>query len=137
MPCFRGLPSIFRPQALQRMSPRNRYACLTFRPVLGLARGPQTARRFGSREDTNNAPQLLIDYTPPPPLIDLVQVSGNQFNLFFTAASNQAYIVEFRNSLSATNWQTLANVGPFSDNTRVLVIDPISHTERFYRARPN
>jgi len=96
-----------------------------------------TARRFGSREDTNNAPQLFIDYLPPPNLIDQVQISGNQFNLFFTAPSNQAFIVEFRNSLSPTNWQTLANVGPFPDDTRVLVVDPISQTRRFYRVRPN
>ena len=96
-----------------------------------------TARRFGSREDMNNAPQLLIDYDLPPPFIDHVQVSGNQFNLFFTASSNQTYIVEFRTNLVLGTWQTLANVGPFPDTTRVLVVDPISQFHRFYRARPD
>ena len=96
-----------------------------------------TARRFGSHEDTNNAPQLLVDYTPPPPLIDYVQVSGNQFNLFFNASSNVAYTVEFRTNLVFGAWQTLANVGPFPDTTRVLVVDPISQSYRYYRARPN
>lgn len=96
-----------------------------------------TARRFGSREDTNNTPQLLIDYDPPPPLIDRVQASGNQLNLFFTAASNQTYVVESRADVVSGNWQTLANVGPFPDTTRVLVVDPISQPRRFYRVRPN
>jgi len=95
-----------------------------------------TARRFGSREDTNNWPQLYIDYDPPPPLIDRVQLNGKQLNLFFTAQSNQTYVVEFRTDLVSGTWQTLANVGPFTDATRVLVVDPISQPRRFYRVRP-
>jgi len=95
-----------------------------------------TARRFGSRQDTNNAPQLNIEYVPPPS-IDRVQCNGNQLNIFFTALAGESYIVEFRNSLGSGAWLTLATAGPFADTTTVVVIDPISQPARFYRVRPN
>src|SRR5438067_3431475 len=95
-----------------------------------------TARRFYSHEDSNFPPSLTLEYIPPPP-IDRVQVSGNQFNLFFTAPSNETYVVESRGAVSTGAWLTLANVGPFSDDTRVVIIDPIIASQRFYRVRAN
>jgi hypothetical protein len=95
-----------------------------------------TARRFGSREDTNNWPQLNIDYVSPP-AIDRVQRNGDQFNLSFTALSNQTYLVEFCDSLASGSWQSLAVAGPFPDTTTVVVIDPITQVTRFYRVRPD
>lgn len=93
-----------------------------------------TARRFASREDPNFAPQLILDYAIPP-VIDRMQKAGNEFNLFFTVLPDQTYIVEFRDSLSSNSWQVLANLGSFSDVTRVVVVDALSAGARFYRVR--
>ena len=91
-----------------------------------------TARRFSSREDTNNAPQLAIQYLIAP-RIDRAQRSGNQFNLFFTAEAGQTYQVQFRDSLSSGTWHLLGTVDPPLDSLRVLVVDPISSPQRCYR----
>jgi hypothetical protein len=91
-----------------------------------------TARRFGSRENTNFAPRLQIEYILAP-VIDRVQRVGNQFNLYFTAQPDQPYVVEFRTTANTGSWQTLANAGPFPDQTRVIVVDPIASNQRFYR----
>jgi hypothetical protein len=91
-----------------------------------------SARRFGSREDSNFPPELQIEYLIAP-LIDRAERSGDQFNLFFTAQPAQTYEVEFCGSLDTHQWQTLANVGSFAEVTRVLVVDPISSAQRFYR----
>jgi hypothetical protein len=91
-----------------------------------------TARAFGSRENGNYAPQLAIEYVIPP-RIDRVQRNGNHFNLFFTAHPGQSYVIQFRNSFLSGTWQTLATVPPQSDVTPVMVVDPISEPQRFYR----
>src|SRR5207237_7154835 len=81
-----------------------------------------TARRFYSREDPYFAPYLTIEYIVQP-LIDRVQRSSNRFNLFFTASAGQSYVVEFRSSLSSSNWQTLSDLGSFSESTNLVVQD--------------
>ena len=97
-----------------------------------------TARRFNSREDPNAKPLLEVSYVLPTPdllptQIDRVWKSGNQFNLTFVALPGQRYAVEFRDSLSTGAWQTLAEAGYFTQTSRVLVVDLISTTQRFYR----
>ena len=91
-----------------------------------------TARRFGSREDPNFPPQLTIEYLVPAH-IDQAQRVGNQFNLSFTALPGQNYTVQFSGSMPASSWQPLANVAAPPVVTRVLVVDPITPIQRFYR----
>jgi hypothetical protein len=91
-----------------------------------------TARRFGSRENTTFPPRLELQYLVPPH-IDQAQRVGNQFNLSFTALPGQNYTVQFSGSMPANSWQPLANVAAPPVATRVLVVDPIAPTQRFYR----
>ena len=91
-----------------------------------------TARRFGSRENTGLAPRLELQYLVPP-RIDQAQRVGNQFNLSFIALPGQSYTVQFCTALPAVSWQPLAEVGPPEVATRVLVVDPVTDTQRFYR----
>ena len=94
-----------------------------------------TARRFASREDTGNAPQLSIEYVPPPE-IDLITITNGQLNLTFAAQADQAYAVEFRDSLSAlTNWLTFTNLVARPYATNVTVFDSVADQQRFYRLR--
>jgi hypothetical protein len=91
-----------------------------------------TTRRFGSREDPNNAPDLAINFVAAP-RIDFAGAVSNQFRLSFTTSPDQTYAVEFTGTLPPGNWQTLTNIGQVTNVTEVLVTDPFSTTQRFYR----
>jgi hypothetical protein len=93
---------------------------------------PSTARRFGSREDPNFPPQLMIQYLVPA-RIDQAQRVGNLFNLSFTALPGQNYTVQISDAVPASYWQPIANVAAPPVVTRVLVVDPVTPTQRFYR----
>ncbi len=102
----------------------------------------QTARHFGSRENSANAPLLTINYTLPSPpastnmvLTGLVQI-GNEFRFSFTAESNRAYTVESLTSLSNTNWATVTNFA--STNvmvTRIVTNNILTSTNQFFRVK--
>lgn len=93
---------------------------------------PNTTRRFGSREDPNHAPDLLINYIAAP-RIHLDGAVSNRLQLTFETWPDQAYAVEFTGSLPSGNWQTLTNIGQVTNATEVLVADPLTSTQRFYR----
>src|SRR5260221_114502 len=90
-----------------------------------------TARRFGSREDTNHPPLLVLEFTAPP-IIQQPEISGDQFKFLFSAQAGQAYQVEFRDSFSNNGWLTLPNVPAPATTSDVLVVDSISSVQRFY-----
>ena len=93
-----------------------------------------TARRFASREDTGRAPHLEIEYVPPK--IEFPAATNGQFNFSFAVQSNQTYVVEFRPSLSPLdNWATLTNFAAQPASTNLIVSDPITDGQRFYRLR--
>lgn len=97
---------------------------------------PATARRFGAREDTNSAPELVVQFslpTPPPPRISGVQRIGNTVGFQFEAQPNLTYTVEHRASTQAGAWSTLTNVGPDAALRTVRVSDVIGSSNRFYR----
>ena len=102
---------------------------------------PQSVTHFGSREDPTNAPILVVNLTLPstaqPPTISRFGVTTNSFLLAFNAQAQQSYSVQYIESLSTTNWQTLTNIMPPAVPANVLVSDPISGTERFYRVQAN
>jgi hypothetical protein len=93
-----------------------------------------TARRFGSREDTNAAPVLEIEYQPP--VIDRAEKVGNQFQLQFQAQAGKSYIVEYSDNLANSNaWTVLTNLPAPPTTTNIVVTDSISPSKRFYRFR--
>jgi hypothetical protein len=95
---------------------------------------PQTARRIGSREDTNNAPSLVVQYTmPAAPSIQNVSVAGGAIQFSFSAPAGQACAVQYSGSLSAGSWMTLTNIAAQPVATNVTVSDALTNTQRFYR----
>jgi hypothetical protein len=91
-----------------------------------------TARRIASREDTNNAPRLHIEYLIAP-TIEKIRRGAGQFTLWFTAEAGQSYEVQYRTNLTTAPWQGLATFGPPAVTTPVAVIDAVATPQRFYR----
>ena len=92
-----------------------------------------TARRFSTREDTANAPPFLeVEYLIPPQF-DSIQKAGNQCNLSFVARAGQGYTVQYRDSFTVGNWQSLTTISPQSDDTNILCVDITTAPQRFYR----
>jgi len=98
----------------------------------------KTARAFASREDTNQAPILTIEYSPPPRVkIERIERVGNDIHLQFPAEAGSAYIVQYRESWPSNSWLTLTNFAPQPASTNLLIRDPIGDSRRFYRiAKP-
>ncbi len=97
----------------------------------------KTARGFGSREfagaDVNSPPYVAVEFVPPPTIFGL-QITNSQFKFSFTAESNQAYVVEFKNVVVSTNsWLALTNIVAPIASTNILVSDTVSTNARFYR----
>jgi hypothetical protein len=114
-------------------SPENNFGWILMSQAEATAK---TARKFGSREDTNNAPVLAIEYTLPAlPRITRAEVRNNQFSLSFTAQAGQGYIVEFRDSIGAGTWLALTNFSAQPAATDISVFDVIGSGRRFYRLR--
>ncbi|MBI4324806.1 MAG: DNRLRE domain-containing protein [Chloroflexi bacterium] len=95
---------------------------------------PFTARRFGSREDVDNAPLLEVEFAPPLH-IERVEIKGTQFLLQFVAQAGEAYVVEVRSSLEAGTWQTLSQLDAPQEISTLTVSNTVSGPQRFYRIR--
>jgi hypothetical protein len=94
-----------------------------------------TARRFGSREDTDRPPLLRIDFVPPL-RIDRAGVVAGSFVLEFIARAGQSYAVESRDRVAGTvPWLELTNVPAPLTLTSVTVTDALWPGQRFYRLR--
>ncbi|MHB8520178.1 MAG: DNRLRE domain-containing protein [Limisphaerales bacterium] len=91
-----------------------------------------TARRFASREDTNNTPQLVIEFMPPPRLV-APQITGGRFTFSFTADAGQAYAVEYRNAFGAGAWTPLTNYRAQATTLNIVASDSIFTGQRCYR----
>ena len=91
-----------------------------------------TARRFASRENTNKAPLLTIEFIPPP-RIERVQYSDSQIQIYFTAQAGQTNMVELSDGLGSGGWSTLTNFPPVSVATNRVAVDLITRSQRFYR----
>jgi len=103
-----------------------------------LERTPFTNRRFASREDLNNAPRLVIDFSLPTSNFKFNNIgrTGGTINLFFAVEASRSYTVESRNELSMGFWQMLTNVVPPMALSNYVVSDAFSaRTNRFYRLR--
>lgn len=97
-----------------------------------------TARRFGSRESTNQ-PVLTLQYSLPsqatPPTLSSPVLAGNQLQFSFNAQSNLSYTVEVRKLLVTGSWSVLTNIAPLPSDAVVTVSDPITNTTSCYRVR--
>jgi hypothetical protein len=99
---------------------------------------PLSNRRFASREDTNNAPRLVIDFSLPTAnfKFNKIERSGGTINLFFAVEASRSYTVESRKELGMGFWQTLTNVVPPVALSNYVVSDTFSAvTNQFYRLR--
>lgn len=69
----------------------------------------QTERKFASREDSANAPTLVVVFSIPAlaPKLSLLPRAGNQFQFSFNTETNRSYTIEHCGSLTATNWCAL------------------------------
>jgi hypothetical protein len=80
---------------------------------------------------------LTIDFTtasePSPPLLSALIVSNGMFCFSFTAEAGHAYTVESRASVSSGPWTSLTNIPAPPATTNVVISDPISPGDRFYR----
>jgi hypothetical protein len=95
-----------------------------------------TARRFGSREDTNSPPELRIEFQmplpPSPRLTDIQRLSGG-IRFQFVAQPDVSYTVEHRAGITPGEWINLTNVSPASVPRNIVVADVPGATRRFYR----
>ncbi len=91
-----------------------------------------TARRFASREDPENAPELEINYLVPP-AIQISQTNAEEIQLSFAAWPDHNYTVLARDSLTTGSWFPLTNLTAAATNYAAIVIDSASITQRFYR----
>jgi hypothetical protein len=96
-----------------------------------------TGEQVASREDSVNTPVLVVTYTlPAPPVIYGVHQVGNQIRFSFDAQGGFTYTVEFRNSLTAGNWNVLTNIpAQLDDITTINLTNTISSVERYFRVR--
>jgi len=100
---------------------------------------PTSIRRFGSRDDSANAPTLTINYTAPapasPPTLFGSTIIGNNFRFSFDTESNRTYAVELSTSLRPTNWMVLTNLSAQPTNSTIHFTNAISLGEHYFRAR--
>jgi hypothetical protein len=90
-----------------------------------------TARRFGSREDPLNAPQLVVQFVSPP-VLSITPESSGEVRLQFRAAPGVEYLVESTPGLLPANWSTVTNVF-FPQSTEVELKEATTGSQRFYR----
>jgi hypothetical protein len=94
-----------------------------------------TAKRFGAREDTNNAPALVVDYSVPlAPSFDWIKAAGVGVQMSFPTTAGQTYSVEYRDGINSGTWMTLTNVGLQTIATNMVILDPTAtNAQRIYR----
>jgi hypothetical protein len=98
---------------------------------------PSTLCLFGSREDPADAPSLIAQFTIPatPPMLAPTTIAANQFQFNFNVESNRSYAVEYCGEMPGTNWNVLTTFAPLPSAANVLVSDPLTGSNRFYRVR--
>ena len=99
-----------------------------------------SARRFGAREDSTNAPNLIVEYSlSTPDLQNYPRFSGiakrgDNVELQFTVEPTYVLALEFIPVIPSTHWITLTNIGARFSAVPVTYSDPITNNPaRFYR----
>ena len=101
-----------------------------------------TARRFGTREDANNAPLLELKYLVPP-LLEISPTNNSQVAIRFTAWAGHSYNVFYRNSLKAGEWRALTSIAASPTNREIVLFEATAaglknsryrfYNQRYYR----
>jgi hypothetical protein len=97
---------------------------------------PATAKRIASREDPANAPELRVDYTPPPglPRFDGISRVCDDVRLAFPVESGKLYAVEYIEAVPGTNWVVLSYAASKFWPTNWVATDTrLASPQRFYR----
>jgi hypothetical protein len=90
-----------------------------------------TARRFGSREDPLDAPQLVIEFIPPPAL-SITRLENGELRLRFTVEPEILYRLESSATLFPASWMTLTNI-LVPAATETVFSESASQMQRFYQ----
>jgi hypothetical protein len=98
-----------------------------------------TARRFGTREDANNAPVLELKYLVPP-LLKISPTNNSQVAIRFTAWAGHSYNVFYRNSLKTGSWRALTSIASSATNREIVLFEATAAGQknsryRFYNQR--
>lgn len=100
-----------------------------------------SGKQLSSREvGTAASPVLQVQYTVPSSPIELLPIQlfdtahvGNSIRFSFDAQSNRTYAVEFRDTLSLTNWSLLTNIPALPADATVHLTNNISGSEGYFR----
>lgn len=86
----------------------------------------RTARHFATREAVagDSRPRLTITYTLPP-RIEEVRLEGAELVGSFRALPGETYRLLRRSSLGSDLWQEIRAYGPFLEDTRVSLREPV------------
>ena len=96
---------------------------------------PSDALRDDDGDGVNNAREYFAgtDYLNPASYLKSVIQASGQVQLNFQAVSNRTYMVQYSETLNATQWVNLV-IEPGKTNSRTAtVIDPTPRPNRFYR----
>lgn len=96
-----------------------------------------SAVRVGTREDPENAPLLVVDYTAPGSSLRIsgFAIVGRRFDFTFDTESNLSYTIEYRDSLNSGSWSVLTNIPAEPSAGSMTISDDLGGSNRFYRVR--
>ena len=67
-----------------------------------------TSRRIGAREDAVNSPTMVVDFVPPPKIVNPDRF-GTNCTFHFTVEAGFDYTVEYTDTFPPFNWVALTN----------------------------
>lgn len=95
----------------------------------------KTARAFGSREDPDHAPELVIEFEPAAPLtLSIELIATNAVRVSFVARADRAYALLAASSVTETPWQPLAT-WPAGPGGPTATEQTVTGLARYYRLR--
>lgn len=101
-----------------------------------------SGRQLASREDVTLKPVLTVEYTasePPapstPPVISNPVLEAEKIRFSFNAQSNRTYAIEFRDSLTTSNWTELQIIPAQPADTTLHVTNDVASPQGYFRVR--
>jgi hypothetical protein len=94
----------------------------------------QTARRFGSRENTAAMPRLAVTYTVAAVLrLTDIAINNGRLCFRFQAAAGKSYHIERRALVDTGDWTVIQSIPPVANSGPIEVCDTIGTNPGFYR----
>ncbi len=95
-----------------------------------------TATDFNTSQSQRFYQLKNLSPTGQPATFDQAELLPASFDLYFNAAANRAYTVEYRDALSSGSWQSLSSINAPPVTTNLMVSDfTLSQPQRFYRVK--